>query len=297
MYNEMTKLITRYSLLGWLTLVLGALSSSTGFADNGTKDIPEIIPYRISMPDNPCATFKPGFIFGGKTKVVEYNTLGERLTTSQPRGGTNQYTHQWQISEDNTIWTDIDGATGQDYFIEVVQSSAYFRKLVMSGSCWGYTDTTQIIVSAAGYMQLSQNVFVEENVGIGTQKTAGYALSVNGKVRADEDIKVYPEANWADYVFESDYELKTPDELAAYLEHNKHLPGIPPASEVETSGIALGAMDARLLEKVEELTLYVIRLQKQNKMLRKKVQGLKNRSVVPGSAVTETKEYKKDKGR
>jgi hypothetical protein len=69
---------------------------------------------------------------------------------------------------------------------------------------------------------------------------------------------------WPDYVFENDYNLMTLRELEQYVTANKHLPGIPSAAEVEKKGdVDLGAMNALLLEKVEELTRYVIDLQNQ----------------------------------
>lgn len=96
-------------------------------------------------------------------------------------------------------------------------------------------------------------------VGIGTTVIQDYRLSVAGKIRAEE-IKV--ETGWADYVFEDDYELKTLEETEAYIKANKHLPGIPSAREVASNGIYLGEMNAKLLEKIEELTLHTIEQQK-----------------------------------
>ena len=108
------------------------------------------------------------------------------------------------------------------------------------------------------------------NVGIGLDVNgidnyngplnAGYKLSINGKVRAEE-IVVY--TGWADYVFEDDYTLKPLSEVEAYINENGHLPGVPSAEEVEENGVSVGEMEAKLLEKVEELTLYVIELQKE----------------------------------
>ena len=68
---------------------------------------------------------------------------------------------------------------------------------------------------------------------------------------------------WPDYVFQPDYDLMPLRELAQYVERNKRLPDMPSAKEVEGRGLDLGQMDAALLKKVEELTLYVIELQKQ----------------------------------
>jgi hypothetical protein len=92
------------------------------------------------------------------------------------------------------------------------------------------------------------------NVGIGTS-TPTEKLAVNGIIRAKE-IKV--ESGWADYVFDENYELKSLAEVEAYIKDHKHLPGIPSEREVKENGVALGEMNRKLLEKVEELTLHLI---------------------------------------
>jgi len=129
--------------------------------------------------------------------------------------------------------------------------------------------------SSGGDMSFNENLYVDGSVGIGTQKIDGYKLSVNGKIRASDDIKVYPASQWADYVFENEYDLMPLDQVEDYIKSNKHLPEMPTTEQVKESGIELGAMDANLLKKVEELTLYMIELKKENKELRKEVETLK----------------------
>ncbi|MES2680530.1 MAG: hypothetical protein V4635_11620 [Bacteroidota bacterium] len=70
-------------------------------------------------------------------------------------------------------------------------------------------------------------------------------------------------ANWSDYVFASDYKLMPLEQVEKYIVSNKHLPGVISAEEVVKEGLDLGSMDAKLLEKIEELTLYVIKLNKE----------------------------------
>lgn len=98
------------------------------------------------------------------------------------------------------------------------------------------------------------------NVGIGTT-TPIDKLSVNGRIRAQE-VKV-ENANWPDYVFKKSYSLSPLQEIEKHIQQNGHLPGIPSAAEVKQSGVNLGEMNAKLLEKIEELTLYVIELKKE----------------------------------
>ena len=120
------------------------------------------------------------------------------------------------------------------------------------------------------------------NVGIGTNNPLGFRLAVKGKIGAEE-IEV--KANyWSDFVFQSDYNLKSLDEVELFIKQNNHLPDIPSEKEVKERGINLGDMDAKLLQKIEELTLYMIEqnketqaLRKENELLRKEMNEIKKR--------------------
>ena len=73
---------------------------------------------------------------------------------------------------------------------------------------------------------------------------------------------------WSDFVFKPDYKLMPLDELAGFIKENNHLPNIPTEAEVKTDGINVAEMNAKLLQKVEELTLYVIELKKENEQIK-----------------------------
>jgi hypothetical protein len=107
------------------------------------------------------------------------------------------------------------------------------------------------------------------HVGINTLNTSGFTFNVNGtavfdgitvKAFSGTDPKSTP---WADYVFDKNYQLPSIYSMAAYIKENNHLPGIPTTAEVEKYGVDLGATQAKLLEKIEQLMLYTIELQKQ----------------------------------
>ena len=84
-----------------------------------------------------------------------------------------------------------------------------------------------------------------------------YTLAVNGQIGA-KDVRVEAtSATWPDYVFESTYHLPSLKAVETYLKVNKHLKEIPSAREVAANGHQLGEMDALLLKKIEELTLYL----------------------------------------
>lgn len=106
------------------------------------------------------------------------------------------------------------------------------------------------------------------NIGIGTNNPKE-KLSVKGKIQATE-IKVSMSGDdWPDYVFEQDYKLPSLDKLETFIKTNKHLPDIPTAKDVAENGVHLGEMINKLLKKNEELTLYIISLQKQIDNLKK----------------------------
>jgi hypothetical protein len=114
------------------------------------------------------------------------------------------------------------------------------------------------------------------NVGIGTKNPGNYKLAVEGKIAA-RGVKVTTAA-FADYVFEPTYKLRPLSSVESYINENKHLPGMPSAKEVEKEGgFELGNMNVKLLEKIEELTLYVIELKKENEQMKKEIKEIKKK--------------------
>jgi hypothetical protein len=122
----------------------------------------------------------------------------------------------------------------------------------------------------------STRAYIHEDgrVVIGTSSSApatGYLLNVDGKI-ISEEMKVQLSTGWPDYVFSDDYKLLSIDDLEKSIRQNKHLPNIPSAAQVTADkGFEVGDMNRRLLEKVEELTLYIIELNKKIKLLEEKV--------------------------
>ncbi len=96
-----------------------------------------------------------------------------------------------------------------------------------------------------------------------------------GKLWVRDEILVQSTNPWADFVFDDDYNLMPLQAIEDYIKSNKHLPEIPSASEVEKNGINLGEMDAKLLQKIEELMLYTIEQQKQIDALKEEIKLIK----------------------
>ena len=122
---------------------------------------------------------------------------------------------------------------------------------------------SDLIVNAAG------------NVGIGTGAPTE-KLSVNGAVRAKE---VIVETNWSDYVFDDNYRLAPLSEVEAHIKAQKHLDGVPSAKEVSERGIRVGDIEAKLLAKIEELTLHQIEQEKRITAQQAELSALKQRNA------------------
>lgn len=114
------------------------------------------------------------------------------------------------------------------------------------------------------------------NVMIGkvTQANATYKLDVAGNVRAD---KVVVNTTGADFVFDSTYSLMPLPALGKYVKEHGHLPGIQPATVMQQEGLDVGDNQTKLLQKVEELTLYIIELNKKVDQQEKKINALEKR--------------------
>jgi len=108
---------------------------------------------------------------------------------------------------------------------------------------------------------------------IGPTLNGPYKLAVKGKIAAS-DFNVVASGSWPDYVFSPSYKLRSLEETEAYINQHKHLPNIPAAEVVEKEGFALGDMQKRMMEKIEELTLYLIEAKKEINTLKQQVQVL-----------------------
>jgi hypothetical protein len=104
-------------------------------------------------------------------------------------------------------------------------------------------------------------------------KLDGVALGVNGTIVTTELI-VQEYGDWPDFVFAEGYDLMSLNEIEEHINQNGYLPNVPNEREVMENGVNLGKMSSILLQKVEELTLHVIELNKQNEELKRRVSEL-----------------------
>ena len=120
---------------------------------------------------------------------------------------------------------------------------------------------------------LSLQSIAQNNVGIGTTTNAtGYKLSVAGKIICTElKVQLQP---FPDYVFDKNYKLLSLKDVENHINTYSRLPGMPAASEIEKKGMSVGQMEGKLVEKVEELTLYIIQQQKQIESMQQMMEKL-----------------------
>ncbi len=155
------------------------------------------------------------------------------------------------------------------FFIFFLCSSSVFAQVKGYGSL--SNQTLYLRTNGAARMTIT----TEGNVGIGTTAPGTYTLAVEGTLGA-RVIEVKATA-WADFVFDKDYKLMPLSEVEDSIKANKHLPGVPAEEQVKKEGINVVAMDAILLKKIEELTLYIIEqnkrieaIEKENAILKEK---------------------------
>jgi len=126
--------------------------------------------------------------------------------------------------------------------------------------------------------QWSNLMKIEDNgeVSIGSVSTpSGYKLYVEDGILTERvKVATVGSADWADYVFENDYDLNTAEEVESFVKENKHLPNVPSVKEVGENGVDMVKMDATLLRQIEELWLHVIELDKENDRLNAKLEAL-----------------------
>ncbi len=136
-----------------------------------------------------------------------------------------------------------------------------------------FTDASDVLTAVLqGNMEVENGNLVVKNgkVGIGIEPNdmpGNHKLYVNGSILCTE-LKVKLKSSWPDYVFSKEYNLMSLKNLETFIQKEAHLPGVPSAEDVRKNGHEVGEMQRIMLEKIEELTLYVIQQQKEIDVLR-----------------------------
>ena len=171
-----------------------------------------------------------------------------------------------------------------NYFPQFVSSTSIpISRAAMTVDGYGihfYTGPSQSI--APGNAVTVNEVFTINNNGtimIGNVTTpAGYKLFVEQGILTEKvKVAVKTSGDWADHVFNKNYPLMPLNEVEAFIKKNGHLPGIPSAGQLKNDGgMDVGKMLALQMEKIEELTLHLIRLEKENRQLKERLDKTAN---------------------
>lgn len=182
-----------------------------------------------------------------------------------------------QTGNNNTSYniTNLTAASTYSYFVRAVDaagnesSNSNTQTITTLNAGGGSTAYTTENANLPTVNWQSQNLYVAGVMGIFTQPNSSFRLSVNGDIRT-KDLIVQP--GWSDYVFEPGYQLPTLQEVEEFIIANGRLKDIPSAAEIEKHGARLGETNALLLLKVEELTLYLIEMNKRLQNLQKEIE-------------------------
>ncbi|PRX57198.1 fibronectin type III domain-containing protein [Flagellimonas meridianipacifica] len=195
----------------------------------------------------------------------------------------------YKMYKDNILETTL-GNVSSYQVVGLSASTTYqfkIRALDAAGNESGDSNIVSVTTdpsSGSGGNSGSGSVWSEDNavasytgsVAVGRSSVpSGYKMAVEGKIRTRE-VRV-DQDNWPDYVFRDDYELPSLEEIQKHITEKGHLPNIPSATEVEEMGVELGEMNKLLLEKIEELTLYILELKKENDAFKIRLEELESK--------------------
>ncbi len=201
---------------------------------------------------------------------ISLNYTSGSLTVGADRWGNNPFAG---YLDDLRIY---NRALSAQEILELNQESP--SQIIPYNSLYGFwqgNDIPNTLISRTGPVLISENKSPQD-LSQANGAYDNYKLIVEGDVLT-ERVKIVHHGDWPDYVFDEYYPLRTIEELAQFIEENKHLPGVPSASEISKEGIDVADMETALLEKVEELTLHLIQLHEQNQLLQSENLELKAR--------------------
>jgi trimeric autotransporter adhesin len=228
------------------------------------------------------------FAFGNVKGSLMLNAAGS-IGISYYNGVTNKL----RYFIDSTTRTSIGGTAWPKAHVHINNTDDVQDTLRITNNTTGHNSTDGLAMGNNGNNAFIWN-YENANLTLGTNNTerlridnsglvrignvntaAGYKLFVEQGILTEKvKVAVKTTSEWSDYVFAPTYKLMPLPQLATYVATQHHLPNVPSASEVVTNGIDIAKMDAKLLEKIEELTLYMIELQQQNEVLSKRLKAL-----------------------
>jgi hypothetical protein len=218
------------------------LSSNLTFWQHSTQNTTPVVALKFGT--NYVKVFK-------RFKVGDYAEFGTALTPDNTQG----YALSLGLKELSSAAWQGQGA------IMFTTSTGEFQ-LITQHTAGGILNGTTAL---SNNIRLSANADGVRAYGAFTMNTSnafGYDMAINGDAIFNK-VVVKSYGNWPDFVFMENYNLRSLEELKSFITLNGHLPDVPSAEEVKEEGVDVYEMNKVLLQKVEELTLYLIQLQEQ----------------------------------
>ncbi|MGF7075120.1 hypothetical protein [Mucilaginibacter sp. 3215] len=217
---------------------------------------------------------------------AQWSTTGTITSTSNDVGiGTGTANPMGKLQVMGTVTSTVVGAGGDNNNYLFTNPNAANTTNDRRGGIWLDNDGRVKLRSVTGYgfaFRSTSDTFdilnINDNgMSIGTQTMpSGYKLAVNGSAIVTS-LTIKLNSNWPDYVFKPSYQLPSLTEVKTYIDQNQHLPEIPSADEIAKDGLNVGEMNKLLMKKVEELTLYLIEKDQQDKQKDKQLEELRKR--------------------
>lgn len=294
---------TDYSGTGYLNpvekLTVGELGGNIAVQDRRTKLTGFYTSgYKFYDYDGESASIllEHNAYFGNYVRALKISVNGEEKLRIKANGnvgiGVDNPSTKLDVSGNTYISNASIGRSGRNYdefgynvgFTNTNDSYTYRANDYATSIRMGWNGAIEFRTAPSGTMgnQLTlterMRISLDGKVGIGTSNPQNL-LDVKGTIHAQE-VKV-DLTSWSDFVFHPSYQLKPLSEVEKYIRANGHLENIPSEAEVINNGVAMGEMQSKLLQKVEELTLYIIEqnkkieaLDKENKILQQKLTGI-----------------------
>ncbi len=231
------------------------------------------------------------FIIGRQTThdetILKTKYFGGAIKFKSSNDSWDRYLQLGYVDNNDTYYPTFSVQTDGNFIIG--KQTTHDETLFKTKYAGGAIKFKSSIDSWDRYLQLGNvdnNGVFSPRMTIGTDGKIGIGVSVNempgdsklyvaGRIMTEE-VKVMLKSNWADFVFDKNYNLISLYDLEYYIAENNHLPNIPSANKVEKEGINIGEMNSKLLQKIEELTLYTIEQEKKIDKLEKQINELMN---------------------
>ena len=213
----------------------------------------------IALNNDPVATVMPRYVFGG---------LGGSVYSYNGNIGVSHFTPTYKLE-----------VASEDF--KTLRLWSPNAPMIKYSGAYNNGDGAELWQAPEGHVSLNYNSGVsilyaraDGNIGMGTFNPQS-KLAVNGTITATK-VKVTA-TGWPDYVFKENYPLRSLAEVETFIKTNQHLPDIPSEKEITANGNDLGEMDKKLLQKIEELTLYLIDLKKENTAMKARLDRLERK--------------------